>query len=132
MAKRTTPKTDPETTAAPERRRASSVDQPDKPTAAKTTRRRKTDQPAAASAPAVRATVAEAGIPAIVAGTARESVPEASFVTVRDVAEIAVSHDEIAERAYHIYLERGAQPGDPFADWLTAERQLRERLVGAR
>jgi hypothetical protein len=132
MAKRTTPKTDQETPAAAERRRASSVDQPDKPTAAKTTRRRKTDQPAAESAPAVGATVAEPGIPAIVAGTAREPVPEASFVTVREVAEIVVSHDEIAERAYHIYLERGAQPGDPFADWLTAERQLRERLVGAR
>ena len=51
---------------------------------------------------------------------------------VQDVVEIELSHDEIAERAYHIYLERGAQPGDPFADWLTAERQLRERLVGAR
>jgi uncharacterized protein YciU (UPF0263 family) len=53
-------------------------------------------------------------------------------VKVQDVVEIELSHDEIAERAYHIYLERGAQQGDPFADWLTAERQIRERLVGAR
>jgi Protein of unknown function (DUF2934) len=105
MAKRTTPKTDQDTTAAAERRRASSVNQPDKPTAAKVTRRRKTDELAAESA---------------------------SSVKVQDVLEIELSHDEIAERAYHIYLERGAQPGDPFADWLIAERQLRERLVGAR
>ena len=131
MAKRTTPKTDQETTATPERRRANSVNQSDKPTAAKATRRRKSDELAAESASSVSDPVAASERPA---ATARAAAPVAgaSFVKIQDVVEIEVSHDEIAERAYHIDLERGAQPGDPFADWLTAERQLRERLVGAR
>jgi hypothetical protein len=34
------------------------------------------------------------------------------------------SYDDIALRAYHIYLERGATPGDPMEDWLQAEREL--------
>ncbi len=32
--------------------------------------------------------------------------------------------DDIALRAYHIYLERGCTPGDPMQDWLQAEREL--------
>lgn len=34
------------------------------------------------------------------------------------------SYDEIALRAYHIYLERGGIPGDPMQDWLQAEHEL--------
>jgi len=127
MAKRTTPKTDQETTAPPERRRATSANQSDKPTAAKATRRRKSDELAAESASSVSVFAGASEGPAVT-----ESAAGASFVKVQDVVEIELSHDEIAERAYHIYLERGAQPGDSFADWLTAERQLRERFVGAR
>ena len=36
----------------------------------------------------------------------------------------APNYGEIALRAYHIYLERGATPGDPMQDWLQAEREL--------
>jgi hypothetical protein len=36
------------------------------------------------------------------------------------------THDEIALRAYHIYLQRNGAPGSPFEDWSTAERQLLE------
>jgi hypothetical protein len=36
------------------------------------------------------------------------------------------SYDEIALRAYHIYLERGGTPGDPMEDWLRAEKELLE------
>jgi Protein of unknown function (DUF2934) len=36
-----------------------------------------------------------------------------------------LSYDAIATRAYFIALEHGFQ-SDPVADWLTAERQLRE------
>ncbi len=32
--------------------------------------------------------------------------------------------EEIALRAYHIYLERNGAPGDPCADWLRAEAEL--------
>ena len=31
---------------------------------------------------------------------------------------------EIRNRAYEIYLQRGAQPGDELEDWLQAEREL--------
>ena len=36
------------------------------------------------------------------------------------------TNEEIALRAYHIYLERGSAPGDPTQDWLQAERELKE------
>jgi hypothetical protein len=36
------------------------------------------------------------------------------------------TNEEIALRAYHIYLERGSAPGDPMQDWLQAERELME------
>jgi len=41
-------------------------------------------------------------------------------------AKSAPTHEEIALRAYHIYLQRNGAPGSPFEDWSTAERQLLE------
>jgi len=35
--------------------------------------------------------------------------------------------EEIALRAYHIYLERGGGPGNALEDWTRAERELREK-----
>ena len=51
-------------------------------------------------------------------------------VTASEATDVVVqivrpSSDEIATRAYFIALERGFQ-GDPVADWLQAEQQLRE------
>ena len=37
------------------------------------------------------------------------------------------SDDEIRERAYHRFLERGAHQGSEFDDWVEAERELRSR-----
>jgi len=37
------------------------------------------------------------------------------------------SYDQIAEAAYHRYLNRGASDGRDFEDWLEAERELRSR-----
>ena len=34
------------------------------------------------------------------------------------------TREEIALRAYHIYLERAGAPGDALNDWIAAERQL--------
>jgi hypothetical protein len=117
MAKRTIRKTDPDTTTAPDRR-TPAAEQNGK-TAAKTGRsRRKAD----ASAPIAAASDTPAAVTAVTA--------QPGFATIGEVADIHPSHDAIAERAYHIYLERGGQPGDPFEDWLTAERELRGRLVG--
>jgi hypothetical protein len=42
------------------------------------------------------------------------------------VPSMMPSDQQIRERAYFIYLNRGGAPGDPMADWLQAERELRE------
>ncbi len=34
------------------------------------------------------------------------------------------THEQIAKRAYEIYLERGCTSGDPMQDWLRAEQEL--------
>jgi hypothetical protein len=39
-------------------------------------------------------------------------------------AKNAPTHEEIAMRAYEIYLERGGAPGDALEDWTRAEREL--------
>ena len=44
----------------------------------------------------------------------------------KKAAAVNPTYDEIALRAYHIYLERGSTPGDPMQDWLQAERELTE------
>jgi Protein of unknown function (DUF2934) len=38
------------------------------------------------------------------------------------------THDQIKRRAFEIYLERGANPGNELDDWLRAEREL-ERIA---
>jgi hypothetical protein len=40
--------------------------------------------------------------------------------------------EEIARRAYEIYLTRGGEPGRELDDWLQAERDLHEQLVKSR
>jgi len=42
------------------------------------------------------------------------------------------TQDDIALRAYHIYLERGCTPGDPLGDWVRAERELTETSIKPR
>ena len=34
------------------------------------------------------------------------------------------THEQIALRAYYIYLQRGGAPGNEFADWTRAEQEL--------
>jgi Protein of unknown function (DUF2934) len=41
-------------------------------------------------------------------------------------AQNAPTQEEIAVRAYEIYLERGAEQGSDVDDWLQAERELTE------
>jgi hypothetical protein len=36
-----------------------------------------------------------------------------------------VTDQQVALRAYELYLARGGRPGNPVADWLQAERELR-------
>jgi Protein of unknown function (DUF2934) len=52
---------------------------------------------------------------------------ESSSPTVRKPRKTAKSlptHEEIALRAYMIYLERNGAPGNPLEDWTRAEREL--------
>jgi hypothetical protein len=42
-----------------------------------------------------------------------------------EIAEVFPAKDEIEERAYEIFLVRGAQDGDDVTDWLAAEKELR-------
>jgi Protein of unknown function (DUF2934) len=38
------------------------------------------------------------------------------------------THEQVARRAYELYLERGEKAGDAREDWLTAENELSEGL----
>jgi hypothetical protein len=51
------------------------------------------------------------------ASSSMESKPAKARVT-------KPSHDEIAEKAFQIYLERNGAPGDPMQDWIRAEQEL--------
>ncbi len=51
----------------------------------------------------------------------------ARSATARKVTYVP-SEAEIRERAYQIFLNRGAQPGRELDDWLQAERELKERV----
>jgi len=42
----------------------------------------------------------------------------------RAAAKSHPTHEEIALRAYHIFLERNGTTGNPLDDWTQAEREL--------
>lgn len=44
----------------------------------------------------------------------------------------ALRDEEVARRAYEIFLARGSAHGHDVADWLQAERELSERHAGRR
>jgi hypothetical protein len=43
-------------------------------------------------------------------------------------AEVPVSHEDVARRAYEIYLERGAEPGRDSEHWFMAEKELLRKI----
>ncbi len=53
---------------------------------------------------------------------------KASSPAVRKSQTANPTTEEIALRAYHIYLERGGVPGNALDDWTRAERELREKV----
>ena len=64
----------------------------------------------------------------LMAGTnERKTTGSASATEPRTQAARRPSHDEIAMRAFQIYLSRGEWPGRDVEDWLEAERQLLNR-----
>lgn len=38
------------------------------------------------------------------------------------------THDEIAARAYELYVDRGEEPGHALRDWLDAEAELKGEI----
>lgn len=86
------------------------------------------ETPVAKAAPARRKTI---GGPSL--RKAQPAVPGRSFEQPEGLKAGAVgagsgsspSSEEIARRAYEIYLRRGSSNGHDFDDWLEAERQLR-------
>ena len=57
----------------------------------------------------------------------RPQNPQPSF----EPEQAEIPHDDIAQRAYAIYLERGGFPGAELDDWLQAEQELRNRNEAA-
>jgi hypothetical protein len=41
---------------------------------------------------------------------------------------LAPTHEQIARRAYELYLERGEKAGDAREDWVIAENELSKEL----
>ena len=79
-------------------------------------------QPKTQAAPAV-APVAPAPAPVVVERSEVKGSGKPKMPALR-----TPSHSEIQKRAYEIYVGRGYAAGDPSADWLEAERQLKAGL----
>ena len=68
-----------------------------------------------------------------VVGTAVKSTPEPRKLEMvktdgrKNVLVPIKLEDEIRRRAYEIFVERGSIPGNESEDWLTAEREVRQR-----
>jgi len=59
------------------------------------------------------------------AKTIGSTEPRAKTAIEEREALLDPTHEqEIRNRAYEIYLQRGAQPGNELEDWLQAEREL--------
>jgi hypothetical protein len=59
----------------------------------------------------------------------RREMPKTATATPKPKKSRALklpSHEEIALRAYELYLERNGALGNPFEDWTRAERELLE------
>ena len=85
---------------------------------AKTTR--KTEPTTAVKKPAVRRPKAAAPVAGAETATTRRQTKTAPGAA--PVAEL--THDDIALRAWSIYLQRGASHGQAMSDWLEAKQQL--------
>lgn len=58
-----------------------------------------------------------------------KSVPPAAAPAVVAEAKASPSHEQIARRAFELYLQRGAAHGCDFQDWIAAERELATRAA---
>jgi hypothetical protein len=102
-------------------------------------RRKKANSPTetAAVQPATQQIVPEVRNPEIQAAEHRNNVTPINVAPVKPVAkkthngnvtlDKANLDEEIRRRAYELFLARKGAPGDPAADWMIAEREVRAR-----
>lgn len=65
-----------------------------------------------------------------VSETTEPKTPRRRAAVKKPAASVApIPADEIAAEAYALFLARGGQHGDALADWLTAERMVKERRL---
>ena len=69
--------------------------------------------------------------PARTGAKSRQAIPK-SMPASAVGAGLEPTTEEIRKRAFEVYLARGGAIGDPMADWLQAERELRQLLPAAR
>ena len=81
--------------------------------------RRRTDGPAADAPVATASDLAQPGH--------TDTATHAAATIELQGAEFSPNTDEVARRAYEIYVGRGGANGCDVDDWLEAERQLRSR-----
>lgn len=67
-----------------------------------------------------KATVKKAELPK----TATKKAVKTVDVKPAKSASVKVTHDQIAAKAYEIYLSRDNKPGDELSDWIKAEQLL--------
>jgi Protein of unknown function (DUF2934) len=60
-----------------------------------------------------------------VAKSSKGTVPATRMA--EPIVEAEPTTEQIRQRAYELYLFRGAGPGDALEDWLEAERELRNK-----
>ena len=98
-------------------------DKPASETTPPVAERRRTVRSTTRSAPTSPAVVVAEpdGSPAVARDTANEMTTEGNGNTTP-----TPTYEQIAEAAYHRYLQRGDQDGYDFDDWLEAERSLRK------
>jgi uncharacterized membrane protein len=81
----------------------------------------------------------EESVPLQIAGSGAELLHEFTPIAVERAAEensefyreagiLAPTHEQIAQRAYELYLARGRTEGHPEEDWLEAEKQLSREM----
>jgi hypothetical protein len=69
-------------------------------------------------------TLEATAVPAAAAKSATRKSPKAKVRAKAKPLEVSIE-DIIRLRAYEIYLQRGATPGNPHEDWHVAEREVR-------
>jgi hypothetical protein len=71
--------------------------------------------------------IADTPRPTAIEGSGVEENTETTETDRGSVRSLTPTYEQIARRAYELYLARGERPGDERDDWLTAEKELSEK-----